>query len=132
MLFVKRKNCGQNLEYRQRPQVEGGNQDRQMIVKTEVLQFKERSFETFFYKYLSQSDTCQIESQKMKGACTKLKENNNGTVLANKLKFNVCYDNLFFNEWQSFNDLMDIIDFHRLSMYERYLCSVSKWQGKQL
>mgnify|MGYP000503658037 CR=1 FL=1 len=71
MLFVKRKNCGQNLEYRQRPQVEGGNQDRQMLVKTEVLQFKERSFETFFYKYLSQSDTCQIESQKMKGACTK-------------------------------------------------------------
>ena len=90
MLFVKRKNCGQNLEYRQRPQVEGGNQDRQMLVKTEVLQFKERSFETFFYKYLSQSDTCQIESQKMKGACTKLKENNNGTVLANKLN-SLCF-----------------------------------------
>ena len=48
MLFVKRKNCGQNLEYRQRPQVEGGNQNRQMLVKTEVLQFKERSFTELF------------------------------------------------------------------------------------
>ena len=48
MLFVKRKNCAQNLEYRKRPQVEGGNQDRQMLVKTEVLQFKERGFTELF------------------------------------------------------------------------------------
>ena len=32
------------FEYRQKPQAEGGNQDRQMLVKIEVLQCKERGF----------------------------------------------------------------------------------------
>ena len=45
------ENCALNLENRQRPQASGGNQDRQRLVKVEVLQFKERGF-TELYLFL--------------------------------------------------------------------------------
>ena len=51
-------------------------------------------------------------------------------VLANKLKFNDCQTILSST---TFNDLtVRIIYFHQWLMYEGYLCSVRKWQGKYL
>ena len=48
------------------------------------------------YKYLSQSDTCQLESTKEKRAHVHFWKKLNGTGLANKLKLNDCLDNFFF------------------------------------
>ena len=56
-----------------------------------------KQLETFFYKYLSQSDTCQLESvYEKKSACTLLKRKSKGTGLTNKLDVNNCQDNFFF------------------------------------
>ena len=66
-----------------------------------------------FYKYLSQSDTCQLESVLEKTACTlsKTKQKTNSADLANKLKFNDYQDNV---SSKPFNYLTEsiIIYFH--------------------
>ena len=86
----------------------------------EVIQkASKQTLKHYLYKYLSQSDTWQLESVLEKTACTlsKTKQKTNSTDLANKLKFNDYQDNVFFKTINYLTESI-IIYFHWWLLYK--------------